>query len=319
MASLGRIGLREGRFRTGERDLRVKGSNFQTPTFPWKLFDVWDEPVIHRCLDLAAELGCNCLRIELPAADDRAAKRFRQLLEWSNERGMWIYLFFRWRSRKGHDAAIHEKEERWVGDLAESLAGHSGLLAYDVVNEPDWVSHSAWQWAMAPDEAVHRINWLRSLVAVLHSRDPGRPVSVGMTFSHSWWQPYVARELLADVDFVDFHYYRRTYRQSSLREAIAGVRAQTDKPILVGEFGMSSEEGWSTGGEPEHSESIQATVYGEMINEILDSDILGAIQWSLCAHIDEPRPNGENEYGIIRADYTWKPAAEVYRDAFRVE
>jgi len=52
------------------------------------------------------------------------------------------------------------------------------------------------------------------------------------------------------VDFVDFHYYRRNYRESWLADEIRRVREHTDKPIIVGEFGFPTDPGFSIHGEP---------------------------------------------------------------------
>ncbi len=313
------IRIHGNEFRLNGQPIYFKGTNFQTPTFPWATFQVWDIPVIERCLDLARGLGCNVIRACLTPWEPVEADRFKQFIRMANARGMWIYVFFKWRSRY-YRAGREKAAEDFVhaGNAARELSRWPGIMAYDVINEPDWVSHEAWQWAMAPEEALIRIQWLSEAIDVLHQNDPERPVSIGMTFNRSWWTPHEATQLLEAVDFVDFHYYRRTYPGVLLSDAIQQVRQHTNKPILVGEFGMSSDENYSTGGEPHHSETIQAETYREMIREIRSVENAGAIQWSLTAHNDKPRPEGENEYGIIRPDYTLKPAAVVFREKFEV-
>lgn len=309
------IRIQSGQFTLGGEPIYFKGVNFQTPASPWAVFRVWDVPAIERCLDLARELGCNVIRAWMTVSDLVEYERYKQFIHMANARGMWIYVFFRWRSPYFRVGEIKAEEDFvYVANAAREFASWPGVFAYDVINEPDWISHQAWQWAMAPEDAAKRIHWLLRCVEILHENDPQRPVSVGMTFNRSWWEPGEAQSLLDAVDFLDFHYYRRTYRAHSLADAIRQAMARTQKPILVGEFGMSSDEAYSTPGEPAHSEIIQADTYREMCAEIQEERIAGAIQWSLTAHIDHPRAEGENEYGIIRADYTLKPAAEVFRD-----
>jgi hypothetical protein len=172
---------------------------------------------------------------------------------------------------------------------------------------------------MDEDEGKRRLDWLLRVADVFHEHDARHPVTIGFIFNYSWWTPEWARVLLDRLEFVDFHYYHRTYDAKGLDKAIAEMKEQTSKPIVVGEFGQSSDPTWEKPPhEPVHSEKTQRALYEHAMHAILESDVVGGLQWSTCAHNDEPREMGENEYGIHRQDHSPKPALAEFRDGMTV-
>lgn len=301
------------------RVVRLKGSNFQTVETPWKLFQQWDDAVIDRALSQCQAMGCNCLRtwIDLTNADHR--RRWEQLRQKAVSLGMRMYVCFNWSGRfaPSDDPRFRQDRDTLV-EVLDTYANDPTVLAYDIINEPEWISHEKFQWQFDPQEGQRRLDWLLRIADVMHERDQRHPVTVGFIFNYTWWTPDWARLLLDRLDFVDFHYYHRTYQARGLDTAIREVKAQTTKPIVVGEFGQSSDPEYSVPYEEAHSEETQRQLYIHAIEAIQSEHIVGGIQWSTCAHNDEVRPAGENEYGIHRQDYSPKPAALVFRDAMKV-
>ncbi len=305
------------RFVRNGRPVRLKGTNFQTPDSPWRVLDVFNVDSIEAGLDDAAALGCNCARLYVGVENPKEQERFADFLDRAATRGIRLYPCFAWHdtfgmppgdwmaARRGVDT-VRRFAERWKDDPR--------ILAWDLINEPDWFDDDRWQWAMAPEAATMCVDWLLAVLKAVRDVDPNHPVSVGLIFNYSWWTPPGAARLADAVDFVDFHYYHRTYQDRSLGEAIREMKEHTRKPILVGEFGNSSNPDFSTDGEPEHSEAIQAEIYRGYARDLAAEGIAGCIQWTISDYADRPREDGENEYGILRADRTWKPAAFVYRD-----
>lgn len=109
------------------------------------------------------------------------------------------------------------------------------------------------------------------------------------------------------VDFVSFHHWQDDVR---LRERIVEIRANTDKPILLEEFGYST-----TDVTPE----TQATLVAGVIQAADDNALLGWLAWTAfdfpldstclpapCVSAD----NREHHFGLWYADYIPKPVIE---------
>lgn len=311
------IRIAGNRFTLNGRPVRIKGTNFQTRETPWRVLQAYDPASIEAGLDDAAALGCNCARLYVSIADRAEHERFADFLDLAQQRGIRLYPCFAWhgtfgmppiemmRARTGFDA---------LSRFARACRDDPRIFAYDIINEPDWFSDELWHWAMHPEAAGICIDWLAAAVVAIRSADSRHPVSVGLIFNDSWWSPAPARRLIDTMDFVDFHYYHRTYKNRSLAEAIREVKARTGKPILVGEFGNSSDPTYSTDGEPRHGEEIQGVVYRDYARDLVDEPVAGCLQWTLYEYTDQPRDHGENSYGILRGDRSWKPAAHAYRD-----
>lgn len=302
------------------RAVKLKGSNFQTVSTPWRLFERWDEPAVARTLDLCSAMGCNCLRafIELGHSERlRLWDRFKQM---AADRGMRMYVSFHWPNRfAAADTAGFKTDRDALVEVLRRQLDDPRIIAYDIINEPEWISHQKYHWRFDEPEGQRRLEWLLRINDIFHEFDHRHPVTIGFIFCYTWWTPDWARVLLDRMDFVDFHYYHRTHDGRGLDTAIAQVKAETGKPIVVGEFGQSSDPTYfKPPHESTHSEQTQAKLYAHAMKAVVESDIVGCLQWSTCAHDDEPRADGENEYGIHRQDESPKPAARVFAEAMKV-
>ncbi len=299
------------------RPVRLKGTNFQTWDAPWRTFEAYPLDSIEAGLDDAAALGCNCLRTWIPIGKPEEQERFADFVDRAERRGLRIYASFSWKAKYGRPAAAFEEDLRDLAAVSRAWRNDPRIFAWDLVNEPDWVSHDEWQWSMNPEAAESRIDWLLTLMQTIRGEDGNHPISVGMIFNDSWWTPRAALRLLDAVDFVDFHYYRRNYRDRSLADALGEARAHTGKPLLVGELGMSTDPTFVTEGEPVHNEAVQEEVYRGFARDLAEADNVGCLQWTLYDYVGLPPELGETHYGILRADRSRKPAALVFRKEFR--
>ena len=314
--------VRGDRFAMNGMPVRLKGVNFQTRNTPWRVLEAYDRDAVETGLDDAASLGCNCARLYVGLHDPAQHARFADFLDLAGQRGIRLYPCFAWHGTFGMPPIEPMRARAGFEELRAFAGTHRAdprIFAYDIINEPDWFSHELWQWGMHPQAAEICIDWLAAAAEAIRSADGGHPVSVGLIFNYSWWTPEPARRLIDVMDFVDFHYYHRTYRDRSLAEAIREVKARTNKPILVGEFGNSSDPAYSTEGEPEHGEGIQGGIYRGYARDLAGEPAAGWVQWSLYDYTDRPRADGENFYGILRGDRSWKPAALAYRDLFAAD
>jgi endo-1,4-beta-mannosidase len=99
---------------------------------------------------------------------------------------------------------------------------------------------------------------------------------------------------------------------------IGGVR-----PLLIGEFGMSTARDEQHGAAPElrarmsaatGTEAEQARLYEIVLAGAEQGRAAGALAW--CLH-DYPLNNpNESHFGLIRGDGSLKPAARVLRETF---
>jgi hypothetical protein len=308
------IRIEKDRFVLNNAPVRMKGTNFQTWDMPWALFRVYKLSSVEAGLDDAAALGCNCVRAWISIRNRREQDRFADFVERAAQRGLRIYACFSWKARFGTPPDEGRRDEEDLAGVARTWRNDPRIFAYDIINEPDWISHDHWQWGMEPAAAARRIEWLLAMMRIIRAEDGNHPVSVGLTFNDSWWTPGPALQLLEAADFVDFHYYHRTYRDRSLAEAIREVKARTAKPVLAGEIGNSTDPDYSVEGEPVHSEAVQEEIYGGYARDMIEEPIAGCLQWTLHDYAHLKPEQGETFYGLLRSDRTWKPAARVFRD-----
>ena len=103
--------------------------------------------------------------------------------------------------------------------LLERYGDEPVILAWDVINEPEWIK------TVEPAE-LHA--WLKDSVALIHSAT-SHPATVGSAGVR--WR---ARYADLDLDFYQVHWYDNLKQQPSLETPIAGLGF--DKPVLLGEF-----------------------------------------------------------------------------------
>lgn len=299
--------------------VKLKGSNFQTPNHPHFFFDRFDFDWVERGMSQVASLGMNCVRQVVGDDQDSHMEALAKYLAVAERYGVRVYLIPGWPHKYAEEGTLDDRENiEFIRRFVELVRDDHRVLAYDLVNEPDWISNDVWQWDQDRATAAHRLRWLRRMAEKLRELDPNHAVSAGATFSYSYWLPEEPFTLESIVDFVDFHYYRRNYRESWPGDEIRRMKSFTDKPIVVGEFGFPTDPSYSIEGEPEHNEELQVEMYARYIRDISAADIVGFLQWALTdckPGIAHQRTEGT--YGILRMDMTWKPVASLIRDSFR--
>lgn len=154
--------------------------------------------------------------------------------------------------------------------VLQHLAGHPGILALDLFNEPDLaapVEPHCWDWDNGAhprclDLANERIRFLDRLAGDARIHDPGRPLTIGLGFAKSHYRPQAAQQHLAYlVDIYTFHYYDRdlfdcgcyAYHWYYGQGFPSDLQRATDelilvvgpKPVIVTELGFITGEGSS--------------------------------------------------------------------------
>lgn len=167
-------------------------------------------------------------------------------------------------SQEGLDLALRIH----IAPVVSRLAGHPGLLGWDLFNEPDIgspIDQRCWDWdngdfPLCAKLAAERTDFLTRLYYEVKWLDQTQHATIGMGFAKSYFRPAaVPSPLAALVDFYTFHYYdndpydsgryaQHWYYgqglQRDLRRSIDELHALgRNKPVVITELGFPTGEG----------------------------------------------------------------------------
>ncbi len=292
-APLPRVSLEGGRLVADGAPFEVRGVNYtHTTTTPPGCPELhfgadsrcrWDQGAIDADFERMRALGVNTVRVFLnyyvfggARADtpgyriNPALDHLESLVASANRRG--IYVMPVLLAKYPQDQFTPEGFERaldWhVRPVVGRLAGNSGILAWDLFNEPDIgspIDQRCWDWdngdfPLCLELAEARIAFLTRLHYEVKWIDPTRMTTIGMAFAKSYFRPTAAPSSLAGlVDFYSFHYYDDEPYDSGryaahwyygaglpadLQLSIAELRVlRWNRPVVVSELGFPSGEG----------------------------------------------------------------------------
>jgi endo-1,4-beta-mannosidase len=192
---------------------------------------------------------------------------------------------------------------RWKDEAA--------ILAWDLYNEPDFVGDKEFRWA---EHRLNRLGWLARMATEVRRLDRNHLLTIGVALAESNFLPGPGGTRVVDlVDFVSVHYYTRNYPGESLYTVLEGMKKLTRKPIVVEEIGQATLIG---GIDMSGDDEMQAGFMSDALDGVQTANVSGMLVWTLY---DFPsHANGsEGYYGLVRADDTWKPAAEVFSGLWR--
>jgi endo-1,4-beta-mannosidase len=182
--------------------------------------------------------------------------------------------------------------------LVSRYRDEAAILAWDVRNEGDidYGTHQAFPARVARETVLA---WVASTTALIRALDERHLITAGWLHDAGATAPY--------VDFVSFHHWTDA---AELSARLAEIRAVTAKPILLQEFGYSTQRVT-----PEE----QANALQTILLHSREERLLGWLIWaafdfptdrtcypSLCLSPD----NAEHYFGIWRSDGTPKPFIE---------
>jgi len=307
------------------RPLSVCGVNYYPRDTSWGGLwtktpaDVWEKDMA-----VAASLGCNTIRtflhfsphieqaglLEKDGSPTIAYRdKFETLLGTAWRHGIRVIVCFEF-SQSWLESA------RWKPALAAIVTAHRNdgrVLLWDLMNEPD--DDAKWNDATR--------SYLRAALPFVKLLDTNHLTTVGLT----WRADRLETVGLPDV--MQYHEYcpkealfaegpKRVLATFARQRAAGGTR-----PLLVGEFGMSTARDEANGEAPElrpkmgtapGTEAEQARLYEIVLAGAEQGQAAGALAW--CLH-DYPIKNpNESRFGLVRADGTLKPASLVLRNAY---
>lgn len=150
---------------------------------------------------------------------------------------------------------------RVVTPLLERYGRHSSILAWDVVNEPEWVTRST--WSLARRWRVRRPlmrSFVRDVVAAIHDH-ASQPVTVGSASARTL---HLVQGLGLDVYQV--HWYDAFERHAPLERPLADLGL--DGPLILGEFPTRGSR----------------RTPADIVRTAREAGYAGALAWSALAH-----------------------------------
>ena len=309
--------------------LSVRGVNYFPRETPWGgLWTKTPPEVFEKDMALAAALGCNTIRTFLtfsahleqagllapdgsltPAYHDK----FEQLLAAGWRHGIRVIVCFDFSPPW---LAATNAAARWQLTLTDVVGTHCDdgrVLLWDLMNEPE--DDAKWT---AGTRA-----YLTAALPFVKQLDPKHLTTIGITFR---------ADRLVTVglpDVLQYHEYagKEVFFREGLQRVLVTVSHQRKvggaRPLLIGEFGMSTARDEQHGAAPElrgkmstapGTEAEQARLYEIVLAGAEQAKLAGALSW--CLH-DYPIKNpDESHFGLVRGDGTLKPAAEILKKTF---
>lgn len=312
----GFVTLHEGRFEINGEPYPVRGINYYPADYPWRRFlTETDLETLRVELQLLHDAGFNTLRLFLwnralficPGSGavpnwgvfqrldgvilTAAEMGFRLVLTLNDMPDLDDYPLY---TNPSHVQA----QTRFI---IERYRDEPAILAWDLRNEGDIDYGSRHGVIEAKFPRWQVLGWLGETAKLVRSMEVNQLITAGW-LNDTWaTAPY--------VDFVSFHHWSGA---DKLVQRIEEIRSQTDKPILLQEFGYSTAY---------VSDEQQAQTIETVLHQVEQQGLLGWMIWtafdfpldrscwpSPCMSAD----NAEHYYGIWTADYHPKPAARLF-------
>ena len=183
----------------------------------------------------------------------------------------------------------------------------AAILIWDLRNEGD-IDYGSTGDGRGGFTRVQVLRWLEATSKQVRALDSNHLMTAGWLNDLAATAPY--------VDFLSFHHWANA---DSMRHRVAEIRAESDKPILLEEFGYSTLR---------VSPQEQAQSVASLIKAAQEEDLMGWLVWTAfdfpldatcwpgqCVDVE----NQEHHFGLWSSDYTPKPAADALRAAVRLE
>ena len=287
----------------------IKGVNYYPQEHPWNTFDtLFKAERIQADFEKIKQLNLNTLRIFVGYEDFGKAEvnpeklnRLKQLMDLAQDAELQVIvtLFDFYGDYSVLDTPNTFKHAR---SIISALKAHPALLAWDLKNEPDLDFDNR-----GKDQVTF---WLQNHIAHLKQLDPETPVTIG------WSKAKAATILEEKLDVVSFHYYEEL---EDFEETYRDLKANTSKPIMLQEFGLSTYSGlWKPFGNDENDQ----TTYYERILPILKSNNLHFAFWTLYDFEEVPtavvgrlpwRRAPQKKFGILDSQGESKEAATLFK------
>jgi len=283
----------------------TKGINYYPQETPWDMFgDLFDIITIEKDFQLIKKANLNCIRIFIQYEDfgkehvlPEKLKKLQQVLDAAERQQLKVVvtLFdFYGDYRVLNWTLTHRHAEQ----IVTTFKNHKAILAWDLKNEPDLDFESRQQETVTA--------WLSVMIQEIKKFDPNHLITIG------WSSPEAASNLVNEVDFVSYHYYKNIENFEIDFQLLKNT--VTNKPLVLQEFGITSYGGfWNLFN---GSKTNQAN-YHKKMQAIFKKDSLAFMSWGLYDFKSIPtsvvgrlpwRKKPQQFYGFIDQEGNKKPS-----------
>jgi hypothetical protein len=292
-STLPAITIVAGQLTAGGLPFEVRGINYTRTTNSTAACDdlhfgaadgcPWDQAAIDADMARLQGLGVNTVRVFLnyyafggaravsPAYQiGQPLANLDALINSASRRGIYILpvLLAKYPQDQFTAAGLAQAVDLSVRPVVAHLVGQTGVLGWDLFNEPDIgspIDERCWDWDNADfppchDLALQRADFLAGLHRQIRQIDTAHLTTIGMGFAKSYLRPVdVGPRLAALVDFYSFHYYDNDpyasgryaqhwyYGQGLPRDLERGIIEMallaTHRPVLISEIGFPTGPG----------------------------------------------------------------------------
>ncbi|GGG51565.1 hypothetical protein GCM10011414_21450 [Croceivirga lutea] len=274
----------------------IRGINYYPKDTPWEMYgDKFNDTIIAQDFRLLDSLGFNTARVFVnfndfgkEEVDAKMVNQLKQTLDLAQQNNLKLVVtlfdFF-----GNYDIINWTLTEQHLKGVVAPFKEHPAILAWDIKNEADL------------DMQVHSeeqlTSWLNFAIQRLQFYDPNHLSTIGWLHPH----PHFAESSTTDV--FTFHFYEDVNRFNRTYEKWSSF---SDKPVVVGEFGLHSYKKLIFG----NSEEEQLEHYKTILDKI-DAGEKHFIAWTLYDFPELPK----KVFGVL----PWKTLPQKNMGLFTTE
>ena len=283
----------------------TKGINYYPQETPWDMFGKqFDITVIKKDFKLIKKANLNSIRIFIQYEDfgkeqvlPEKLQKLKLVLDAAEKENLKVVVTL-FDFYGDYNVLNWTLTHRHAEQIVSTFKYHNAILAWDIKNEPDLDFDSRHK------ETV--IAWLNQMIQEIKKFDPNHFVTIG------WSSPEAALNLVNEVDFVSYHYYKNIDNFDNDFQMLKQNSA--NKPLVLQEFGITSYSGfWNLfrGGETKQAG------YHKKMQAIFKKDSLAFLSWGLYDFKSIPtsvvgrlpwRKSQQQFYGFINQEGNKKPS-----------
>jgi hypothetical protein len=283
----------------------LRGLNYYPKDSPWDTFGKkFNDTIINEDFKLIKKMGLNTIRIFVQYedfgknnVDPKKLSLLKKSLDLAHDNNLSVLITL-FDFYGDYDIANWTLTHRHAETIVNALKYHPALLGWDIKNEPDLDFESRGK--------LRVLSWLDQMLINIKQWDTQHPVTIG------WSSPEAGIELLDQVDFVSYHYYRDIDKFLDAHQALA-KKAQ-NKPMLLQEYGISSYKGlWNPFGTNEEEQAE----FHKYTQDVFSENKIPFMFWTLYDFTEIPkevvgrlpwRKRAQEHFGFIDQNGETKPA-----------
>lgn len=283
----------------------MKGINYYPKDTPWIMFgEKFDIKIIEADFKRIKNANLNSIRIFLQYEDFGKAhviaeklEKLKQVLDIAEKTNLKVVVTL-FDFYGDYSVLNWTLTHRHAEQIVSTFKNHNAILAWDIKNEPDL------DFENRGKETV--LAWLVQMIKEIKKFDPNHLITIG------WSSPEAAQNLVNNVDFISYHYYKDIDLFESDLTVLKSNSA--NKPLVLQEFGLSSYSGIWNGFSG--SETKQAN-YHKKMQAIFKKDSLAFMSWGLYDFKNIPtevvgrlpwRKSQQKYFGFIDENNNNKPS-----------